>query len=419
MTVHYKMQKWSKFQSQSKKLNKEFLFALFAVVLISMPFHAFGQVAKPDGWVSEEERTELMDRGILVNEQLMVFQISKDSSIKVKHVIETGSWVASQPRIIEILEGPHSNVRVFDEDGDRHAFAFDGETFEESEHVILKQKLGCCDLILEYELNNFLELNNNLWKKDMKYSNDVMMVFEDDIDFIFVNSRPIELEDASGINCVGCYMMLEFFDEEKIMKKEITYLEEKFVIEVLTENDISGMEFFGGGNEILNFNVKEKDQLFILKIPFELFLNPFDVYLTDENDTELDQVDKIRITEYGQDATHVNLSFRTDKEGVVSILGATQKEHDMKAERIEKTRLLEQQSTVIEEERGISLPMPGQTNNNEETEMKSTNEGKLSFEDDLKMFDEAETRDNLLSIIVIIGIIAAIIIPIIVKVKKN
>ena len=100
-------------------------------------------------------------------------------------------------------------------------------------------------------------------------------------------------------------------------------------------------------------------------------------------------------------------------------MGATQKEHDMKAERIEKTRLLEQQSTVIEEERGISLPMPGQTNNNEETEMKSTNEGKLSFEDDLKMFDEAETRDNLLSIIVIIGIIAAIIIPIIVKVKKN
>ena len=414
------MQRWSKFQSQSKKLNKEFLFALFAVVLISMPFHAFGQVAKPDGWVSEEERKELMDRGILVNEQLMVFQISRDSSIKVKHVIETGSWAESQPRIIEILEGPHSNVRVIDEDGDRHAFAFVGETFEESEHVILKQKPSCCDLILEYELENFLELNNNLWKKEIKYSNDVMMIFDEEIDIIFVNSRPIELEDASGINCVGCYMMLEFFDKEKIIKQEIIFNEEKFVIEILTENDISEVKFFGGGNDILNFNVNEKDQLFILKIPFELFLNPFDVYLTEKNDMELDQVDKIRMTEYGQDATHVNLSFRADKEGTISILGATQKEHDMKAERIEKTRLLETQSSVIEQEKGIAIPMPGQTDNKENSQvgMTSMGEGKLSFEDELK---EVEMRNSydFLTIIVIVGIIAAIIIPIIIKVKKS
>ena len=43
-------------------------------------------------------------------------------------------------------------------DGNRLNFSYEGETFEESKYIILKQKLGNYDLIAEYDLKNFIEL---------------------------------------------------------------------------------------------------------------------------------------------------------------------------------------------------------------------------------------------------------------------
>ena len=49
----------------------------------------------------------------------------------------------------------------------------------------------------------------------------------------------------------------------------------------------------------------------------------------------LDQLDKIRKTEFSQDETHsVKLSFRTFNEGTISIVGATPEEHEKKLEQI-------------------------------------------------------------------------------------
>ena len=73
-----------------------------------------------------------------------------------------------------------------------------------------------------------------------------------------------------------------------------------------------------------------------MKIPFELFLNPFDVYLTEKDDMDLEQIDKIRKTEFSQDEKYVKLSFKTNMEGTVSIVGATQEAHERKLEQMEK-----------------------------------------------------------------------------------
>ena len=68
------------------------------------------------------------------------------------------------------------------------------------------------------------------------------------------------------------------------------------------------------------------------KIPLEKFLNPYEVYFTEKDDTSLDQLDKIRKTEFSQDETHVSISFRTNSEGTVSIVGATPEEHQKRLE---------------------------------------------------------------------------------------
>ena len=154
----------------------------------------------------------------------------------------------------------------------------------------------------------------------------------------------------------------------------------------MSDKEIFDMKFIEGGTQFLNFNVKD-DQLFVIKIPVESFLNPYQVYFTENDDTDIDQVDKIRKTEFSQDETHVNVSFRTFGEGTVSIVGATPEEHQKKLEQIENIKAREVKSGAIEErEKGMALPIPG-TKAASELAAKSgqmnEEEEKLSFADEL------------------------------------
>ena len=408
MTVLMKMQRCSKFLYQSKTLEKKFLFIIFSVILISISPQVYGQE----------------DRGVLIEQQKIIFEVGKDSDIHVKHVIETGAWNQDRPRLIEILPGTQSNLTVADEDGDKLSFSYDEDTFEESKFIILLQKLGNYDLIVEYDLDNFMELEDGLWKKDIFFQSDVIIMVEDDIELIFVNSRPIDVRDAKGINCIGCQLTLEYFKNDEMVKKEILFNEQKYEINFLSNKEITELKFFGGGSEILNFDVTDSDQLFILKIPLELFKNPFDVYLTEKDDMELDQRDKIRKTEFAQDETHVNLSFRTNNEGTISVLGATPEEHQKKLEQIENMKAREIKSQIVEEKKGLALPLPG-TKAGEELALgyNQVNEEKiddLSFADELKNNQVKNSEDNTM-IIIIVGavIVGAVIVGAVIKSKKN
>ena len=362
--------------------------------------------------------------GVLIEQQQIIFEVGKHSDAHVKHVIETGAWGSDRPRIIEILPGMHSNLTVADEDGDRLGFSYDAETFEKSKFIILNQKLGDYDLIVEYDLDNFMKLEDGLWKKDIFFQSDVIIMVEDDIELIFVNSRPIDVSDAKGINCIGCQLTLEYFKNDEMIKKEILFNEQKYEINFLSNKEIAELKFFGGGSEILNFDVTDSDQLFILKIPLELFKNPFDVYLTEKDDMELDQIDKIRKTEFAQDETHVNLSFRTNNEGTISVLGATPEEHQKKLEQIENMKAREIKSQIVEEKKGLALPLPG-TKAGEELALgyNQVNEEKiddLSFADELKNNQVKNSEDNTM-IIIIVGavIVGAVIVGAVIKSKKN
>ena len=249
-------------------------------------------------------------------------------------------------------------------------------------------------------------------------------MLEDDVEFIFTNSRPVDVSDAKGINCIGCGLTLEYFDDEKRFTEKISTIENNFGVEFLSNGGISEVEFIEGGSNLLNFDVMEKDQLFLLKIPLNDFLNPYEVYFTEKDDTSLDQIDKIRKTELFQDETHVSLSFRTFGEGTVSIVGATPEEHQKRLEQIENMKSREVQSTKIEEEKGLALPIPG-TNAATEfaAQMNEKNDAEsetLSFADELKQ-GQIESSENDIVIIGIIGgiVSAGIIVGIILKLKKN
>ena len=398
-------------------MEKKVLVIIFSIALISISPQVF----------AEEDLDALLaeKNAVLIEQQQIVFEVGKYSEVRVKHIIETGAWNVDRPRIIEILPGAHSNLSVVDEDGDKLNFTYEEETFEDSKYIILNQKNGNYDLIAEYSLDNFMELENGLWTKELNFGEDVTMMIEDDIELIFANSRPIDVSEAKGINCIGCEMTLEYFDTEKFSSKDIFYSNDKFTIDFLSNGKISEMEFIGGGAQLLNFDVIDKDQLFVIKIPLEYLLNPFEVYFTENDDTNLDQVDKIRKTEFSQDETHVNVSFRTFGEGTVSIVGATPEEHQKKLEQIENIKAREVKSEAVEKEKGLALPIPGtkaaselaaksgQMNEEEEVD-------KLSFADELKKESVQNSEDNTIIVAIVAGIvIAGIIGGVIFKLKQN
>jgi len=398
-------------------LEKKVLFIIFSIVLISI---------SPQVFANDELDALLAEKNaVLIEQQQIVFEVGKYSDVQVKHVIETGAWSENRPRIIEVLPGAHSNLTVADEDGDKLSFSYDAETFEDSKYIILNQKLGNYDLIAEYTLDNFMELKNGLWAKELKFGGDVTVMIEDDIELIFANSRPVDVSDAKGINCIGCDMKLEYFGTEKFSSQEIFFSNDKFTIDFLSNGKISEMEFIGGGTQLLNFDVIDTDQLFVMKIPLEYLLNPYDIYFTEKDDTELDQIDKIRKSEFSQDETHVNVSFRTFGEGTVSIVGATPEEHQKKLDQIENIKAREVEREIIEKEKGLALPIPGTKaaseladksgQMNEEEEV-----NKLSFANELEKGPIKNSDDNTMILIIIVGVIlAGIIGGVVFKLKKN
>ena len=205
----------------------------------------------------------------------------------------------------------------------------------------------------------------------------------------------------------------------------LTSLGDSINIECLSFGKISNLEFIEGGSQLLNFDVEDVDQLFILKIPHENFLNPFEVYFTEKDDTSLDQLDKIRKTEFSQDDIHVKLSFRTIGEGTVSIVGATSEEYQKKKEQIENIKAREIKSEILEKEKGLALPIPGtkaaselaaQMNEKNDDEQTET----LSFVDELKQGQTQNSENDITIVGIIVGIIvAAIIIGVVLKLKKK
>ena len=395
-------------------MEKKFFIIIFSIVLVSI---------SPQVFANDELDALLAEKnGVLIEQQKIIFEVGKHTDIQVKHVIETGAWNTDRPRITEIFPGAHSNLTVVDEDGDRLNFSYEGETFEESKYIILNQKLGNYDLIVEYTLDDFMELKDGLWTKEMRFGTDVTIMIEDEIELIFANSRPIDVSDASGINCIGCNMVLEYFNIEKFSPKEIFSSNDKFTIDFLSNGEVTETEFIEGGTQLLNFDVTDENQLFVIKIPLEYLLNPYDIYFTEKDDTSLDQIDKIRKTEFSQDDTHVNVSFRTLGEGTVSIVGATPEEHQKKLEQIQNIKSREVESEITEKEKGLALPIPGTKAATELASQSSQTDeemGELSFAEELN--DQTKNSEDYVIIVVIISgiVVAGIIGGVILKLKKN
>ena len=341
------MQRWSKFQSQSRILDKKIFGVVFAIIILfSMNSQVFGESIDISEYFEHAEFESGF--GTVIQTDKIIFEISKNEDVHVKHIISGSKWNPDEPKLIKMLPGKHSNLEVTDEDGDYlRPIGFVGKTFEESEYIIAGQKpFSAYDLVVEYDLENFLELTDSgIWTKHIDFPHGVEIHVDDDIQWIFANSRPINFENSDGINCVGCDLKIEFFDKPEIITKkiiknetkfeEISNTGEEFVLEFISNGAVGELNYI----EELNYfslNVNEENQLFFIKIPLDLLLSPYHVYLTENDQDVLVESDQIRKSEVGQTETHANLSFRVLKEGVIHVVGSNEMEHEKLLTKLQK-----------------------------------------------------------------------------------
>ena len=414
------MQQWSKSQSQSRILYKIIFTVIFGmIVLFSFNSQAYGE---PDEQIDISEylvhENFKSGFGKVIETDKIILKIGENGNVRVTHIITGSIWGPNEPRLIQMFPGERSNPSLTDEDGDLlRPWGWTAETFEEAEYMIAGQKgFRAYDLHASYDLENYLELSDRgLWSKHLKFPHDVTVMFDDDIELVFANSRPIDVVDVKGVNCIGCDMYFEFFEKIDPIKKtlittenkfeELSNIGEEFTVEFISDGEIGEINFIQELN-YFSFNTNEDDQLYVIKIPLDLLLSPYHVYVTDFDQEILLEADKIRKTEFGQTDTHANLSFRPMTQGVVHIVGSDQMEHEKLVEKIkERTPEPEPQTNSnieSEEQEMTEIVQPDQLYANWENKSQSTE----------------NNMDNII-IFVIIGIVAAVIIGIVVKLKKN
>ena len=435
------MQKCLKYQFQSKILDKKIFVAVFTIIIL---FTSNTQVsAEPDEkidiskYVEWSEFTEgkSPDTAEIIYSSKIIFEIGKYKDVHVKHIIVGDVWGADNPKVLKTLPGKHTNLQVTDEDGDYlRPIGFTGETFEESEYVILGQKaFSNYDLVMEYDLENFLELNDRgLWTKQFTFPHDVEIYFDDEIELIFANSRPVNVSDVPGINCMGCDIKIEFFDELKpIIKKvfktetkfeEISNTGEEFILEFLSDGNIDNLNFIEELN-YLSFSVDQQDQLVLVKIPLDLLLSPYHVYLTELDQEVLLESDQIRKSEYEQNDTHANLSFRAQTEGVIHVVGSTEMEHEKLLTKLQN-QISQSTSKESTDPSSVSALMRGTGLDDSSTGLDDSSTGldDSSTEDIYKEWISSNSSQNndYNIIFIIIGIIVLVaIVVIVIKLKKN
>ena len=242
--------------------------------------------------------------GEKANQKSVIVTINETGDVHVIHIVNS----ANTPKQVELIDGEIQNLIITNEEGKEKAIT----TIGNNDAVIIFPSRS--DSIIEYDLKDVLLLKDNLWTWDFFYSETTNFMIPEELDLLFVNSKPVYLDnDQKGISCHGCQIILEYSINEPKNIIDINWKNKEFFIEIMTFTNIENFEFNQPTKEI-KFNINESNQFITTIIPLELLWGPYIVFLDDE---------KILFQDYKNNGTHVWINIRPDTVGEISIIGTT------------------------------------------------------------------------------------------------
>ena len=229
--------------------------------------------------------------------------ISSRGDVHVKHVINP-SITSKQ---VELIYGTVSNITVTDENGNKKQFSVIGQ----NESVLINPSQG--NSVLEYDLQHAISQKDGMWTWSFRYLETTSFILPEEVEIVFANDRPINMNDKKGITCHGCQMILEYSIEEPKIFEDVMWEDKKFLVEIRSHSNVDKF-IFDQPSKSITFEVLEENKFVTVIIPLELLWEPYSVFLDNE---------KIFFHDYINNGTHVWVSMRPQMTGEIIIIGTT------------------------------------------------------------------------------------------------
>ena len=237
-----------------------------------------------------------------VEQKSVTITIDNEGNVKVVHELRN-SKDASQ---LTFVDGTVSNVKFM-----KFGIEESVPEAEGMENIVLLPNQG--DLFVTYDLKDALFEKNGIWVWDFLYLQSTAFILPDEVDLLFVNERPVFLDDQKGIACHGCQMLLEYSINESRIYENVKWEQEEFLVEITSNSDIENF-IFDQPSKSITFNVSEENRFVSTVIPLELLWGPYSVFLDDE---------QILFQEYFNNGTHVWVTMVPKTSGEITVIGTT------------------------------------------------------------------------------------------------
>ena len=241
--------------------------------------------------------------GEKARQELVEISISQDGEVHVKHITRASNL----PVDLELISGTVSNISVLNSQGEEELFSTNAD------NTMLLLQPSSEKLIIEYELEDALSKIDDIWTWDFRYLEKTSFIIPERVDLIFVNERPVYLDDKKGFVCHGCQMILEYSIDEPKNIEYVNWENMKFVVEVKTLAEINDFNFSQHNKEI-SFKINNENRFVTTVVPLELLWGPYEIFLNDE---------KTYFHEYINNGTHVWINMKPDTTGKITIIGTT------------------------------------------------------------------------------------------------
>ena len=241
--------------------------------------------------------------GEKANQKSVQVEIDIEGNVHVKHVV--GSSTSTKQ--VELIDGSIENLVLFDNEGNEQMLAVTGS----NDSVLIFPSSN--DSVIEYDLKDVLLLKGNLWTWEFRYLQTTDFLIPEELDLIFLNDRPVYLDEKKGFSCHGCQIILEYAIDEPKNIFEVNWEDKKFSVEIGTFANIDNFEFNQPTKEI-SFDVNDSNEFFTIVIPLELLWGPYAI-LHDEK--------IIQFQDHKNNGTHVWINMRPDTAGETIITGTT------------------------------------------------------------------------------------------------
>ena len=236
-------------------------------------------------------------------QELIEVEISSSGEVSVKHVVKPSNFPVS----LDLFDGTISDISITNENGDERDVTIVGD--DDAVLIFTSNQ----NSIVEYNLDDVLILNDNLWSFKISYPQMVSVIIPEETDRVFVNDLPIQIGDKKGVNCHGCFMNLQYYSTIPKILQQVEWEENSFVVEIITDSEIEKFNFDQSLKSI-SFQVNDENKFITTIIPLELLWGPYVVFLDDE---------QIKYNKYTINETYATLDIKPKTSGEITIIGTT------------------------------------------------------------------------------------------------